>query len=162
MTYPPPPQQPAPPYPPGPVQAKPAQRWPWIVGIVAAFFLGICFGIGVGAGWSQQPETVTGSPEVTAPDSLHPTPTASEPLSTFAPPSPTAKRITMPNLVGENASVAADKLKKLGFTKIEYGSADGDDAVVLLPQNWTVKAQSPKAGAQVSTGDLVVLTCTKK
>lgn len=159
MTYP-PPHQPAPAT--QPVPAKPAQRWPWIVGIVAAFFLGICFGIGVGAGWSQQPETVTGSPEVEPSDVPRRTPAASEPLSTFAPPSPAAKRITMPNLVGENASVAADKLRTLGFTKIRYGSADDEDSVVLLPQNWTVKAQSPKAGAQVSTGDLVVLTCTKK
>lgn len=160
MTYP-PPNQPAPPTP--RVPAKPARRWPWIVGIVGAFFLGICFGIGVGAGWSQQPETVTGSPKAERSDPVQPTRTALEPVPTFAPStSPAAKRITMPNLVGENASVAADKLRTLGFTRIKYGSADGDDAVVLLPQNWTVKAQSPKAGAQVSTSDLVVLTCTKK
>jgi beta-lactam-binding protein with PASTA domain len=86
----------------------------------------------------------------------------SERTPTFAPSSPVAKSVTMPDLVGENASVAAEKLKKLGFTRIEYGSADDGDVVVLLPQNWTVKTQSPKAGEQVSTGDLVVLTCTKK
>jgi len=159
----PPPQQPAPQYPPGRVPAKSAQRWPWIVGIVAAFFLGTCLGIGVGAGWSQQPETLTDTPDVESSKGLRPPPTTSAPEPTFSPStSPTARRITMPNLVGENASVAADKLRTLGFTKIKYGSADEGDAVVLLPQNWTVKTQSPKAGEQVSTSDLVVLTCTKK
>jgi hypothetical protein len=68
----------------------------------------------------------------------------------------------MPDLVGENAAVAADKLRQLGFTRIEFGSQDEQDTWVLLPANWTVAKQSAKAGTMVSTDTLIVLTCTKK
>lgn len=68
----------------------------------------------------------------------------------------------MPNMVGQNAAVADDQLRKLGFTKIQYGSQDPNDTVVLLLSNWTVTKQSTAAGTQVTTDTLIVLTCTKK
>lgn len=80
------------------------------------------------------------------------------PAATTAPPGPVA----MPNVVGLNAAVAGDRLEKLGFTNIEYGSQDPNHSVVILRSNWTVTKQSTKAGARVDPTDLVVLTCTKQ
>lgn len=68
----------------------------------------------------------------------------------------------MPNLVDKNAAVAMDELEKLGFTKVQLGSQDEENTVVILAANWTVKKQSTAAGTQVPTDTLIVLTCTKK
>jgi beta-lactam-binding protein with PASTA domain len=68
----------------------------------------------------------------------------------------------MPNLVGVNAAVAEDKLRKLGFTKIDFGSLDPDDTLVIIRANWTVKKQSEKAGTMVSVDTLIVLSVSKK
>src|SRR5512138_3927794 len=59
--------------------------------------------------------------------------------------SPTPVLITVPNVVGKNAAVAGDDLKKLGFTNIDFGTVDGRP-VVVLPENWTVKTQSAQPG----------------
>jgi beta-lactam-binding protein with PASTA domain len=80
--------------------------------------------------------------------------------STTAPSGP--KTVTMPRLTGENAAIADDKLRQLGFTRIQYGSQDENDTVVLLLSNWTVTKQSTKAGAKISADTLIVLTCTKQ
>jgi hypothetical protein len=85
---------------------------------------------------------------------------AAETVETTAPAGP--KTVTMPKLVGENAAVADDQLRKLGFTNIQYGSQDEDDTFVLLLANWTVTKQSAKGGAKVKTDTLIVLTCTKQ
>ena len=68
----------------------------------------------------------------------------------------------MPNVVGQNAAVSADQLRRLGLTNIQYGSQDTNDTVVLLLSNWTVTKQSTAAGTKVTTDTLIVLTCTKK
>jgi beta-lactam-binding protein with PASTA domain len=68
--------------------------------------------------------------------------------------------ITVPNVVGENAAVAVDQLKKLGFTNIDLGTVDGH-RLVVLPQNWTVKAQSAKAGENLAADAKIVLGCTR-
>ncbi|GAA4243119.1 hypothetical protein GCM10022255_000840 [Dactylosporangium darangshiense] len=68
----------------------------------------------------------------------------------------------MPNVVGKNAAVAMDELQRLGFTKIQLGSQDPGDTVVILAANWTVAKQSTPAGTQAPTDALIVLTCTKK
>ncbi|RAO01591.1 hypothetical protein GAR05_01762 [Micromonospora saelicesensis] len=68
----------------------------------------------------------------------------------------------MPNVVGKNAAVAADQLRKLGFTEVQYGSQDENDTVVLLASNWTVTKQSAKAASKVPSDTLIVLTCTKQ
>lgn len=80
-------------------------------------------------------------------------------------PSPTASPVVplkMPSLVGQNAAVAQDILKRSGFTRVELGSADPGDSIVLLPQNWTVKEQSATAEQTIPSDTLIVLTCTKK
>ncbi|WP_433230071.1 hypothetical protein ACQP2H_30695 [Micromonospora sp. CA-248260] len=61
-----------------------------------------------------------------------------------------------------NAAVADDKLRKLGFTNIQYGSQDENDTVVLMLPNWTVTKQSAKGGSKMLPDDLIVLTCTKQ
>ena len=70
--------------------------------------------------------------------------------------------VTMPNLVGKNAAVAQDELKRLGLTKVQLGSQDQGDSVVILAANWTVTKQSHPAGGQITADTLIVLTCTKK
>ena len=57
--------------------------------------------------------------------------------------------------------MAADELRKLGFTNIQFGSQDEDDKVVILPSNWTVTKQSAKADKSLPSVSLIVLTCTK-
>lgn len=80
-----------------------------------------------------------------------------------APLSPVDKpaAVKMPDVRGQNAAVAQDYLQKLGFTNITFGSQDQFDTWVVLPENWTVKKQSTKAGAKIPTDTLIVLTCTK-
>jgi hypothetical protein len=76
-------------------------------------------------------------------------------------PSPAAPALlTMPGVIGQNASVALDELHKVGFTNIDLGTVDGR-RVVLLPQNWTVKAQSAKAGARMAPDAKIVLGCAR-
>ncbi|RKR92677.1 PASTA domain-containing protein [Micromonospora pisi] len=94
-------------------------------------------------------EPVT-SPTVAAPSSAAPAKTAAP------------KTLTVPTLVGKNAAVADDELRKLGFTNISFGSQDKNDTVVILLTNWTVTKQSTKAGAKVAADTLIVLTCTKE
>ena len=76
-------------------------------------------------------------------------------------PSPTPPALlTMPGVIGQNAAVALDDLHKLGFTNIDLGTVDGR-RVVVLPQNWTVKAQSAKAGSRLAPDAKIVLGCAR-
>jgi hypothetical protein len=68
--------------------------------------------------------------------------------------------ITMPNVTGENAAVAEDKLRKLGFTNIAFGTVDGR-MVVILPQNWTVKTQSAQPDERLTVDTKIVLGCVR-
>jgi hypothetical protein len=78
-----------------------------------------------------------------------------------APPTTSAPaRITMPAVVGQNADVARDALHKLGLKNIDLGTVDGHK-VVVLPQNWTVKAQSARPGAQLAPDTKIVLGCAR-
>lgn len=88
------------------------------------------------------------------------TPTVAATTAAAAPTSPAPTLVTMPNVVGVNAAVAEDQLKRLGFTNIQFGTVDGH-SFVALPQNWTVKTQSAKAGTQVMSDTVVVLGCAK-
>jgi hypothetical protein len=80
--------------------------------------------------------------------------------ATPAPPAVTPALLTMPRVIGQNAPVALDELHKLGFTNIDLGTVDGR-RVVVLPQNWTVKAQSAKAGARLAPDAKVALGCAR-
>ncbi|MDY7086904.1 MAG: universal stress protein [Actinomycetota bacterium] len=74
-------------------------------------------------------------------------------------PSPTVL-LKMPDVVGQNADVALDQLHKQGFTNVDLGTVDGH-RVVVLPQNWTVKTQSAKAGTRMATDAKIVLGCAR-
>jgi hypothetical protein len=94
-------------------------------------------------------------PSVVAPTSA---PRPSPSLS----PSPVPVPLKMPEVVGQNAAVAQDTLKKAGFTNVQLGSADPGDKLVILPQNWKVVEQSTPAEQTIPSDTLIVLTCTKK
>lgn len=84
--------------------------------------------------------------------------------STFpsASPSPSPVPVKMPNVVGQNGAIAEDILKKAGFTNVTLGSADPDDTLVILPENWKIVEQSAIPGETVQSDTLIVLSCTKK
>ena len=75
-------------------------------------------------------------------------------------PAPSPARLTMPDVVGQNADVAQDSLRKLGFKNIDLGTVDGHH-VVILPQNWTVKAQSARPGSRLAPDAKIVLGCAR-
>jgi hypothetical protein len=76
------------------------------------------------------------------------------------PPSAAPTVIVMPDVVGQNAAVALDKLHKLGLKNIDLGTVDGHEFVVL-PQNWTVKTQSAHPGEKLAPDAKVVLGCAR-
>jgi hypothetical protein len=72
----------------------------------------------------------------------------------------TPAQLTMPDVVGQNAAVALDVLDKTGFENIDLGTTDGRRAVIL-PQNWTVEAQSAKPGEELAPDAKIVLGCAR-
>ena len=68
--------------------------------------------------------------------------------------------LAMPDVVGQNAAVALDVLHKQGFTNVDLGTVDGH-RIVVLPQNWTVKTQSAKAGTRLAANAKIVLGCAR-
>ncbi len=143
-------------------------------GGAAGLVLGCCGGFAIGTNSdkdSRRSAMVAASPSTSAPTTpvaepttpvAEPTTPSAEPTTAPAPPATTAPAgLVMPNVVGQNAAVAADQLRKAGFTDIQYGSQDENNTVVLLPANWTVAKQSAKAGSRVPADTLIVLTCTK-
>jgi PASTA domain len=101
----------------------------------------------------------------TAPTAAAVAPTPSQSTAVDLPPTdaPTAAtKLQMPELKGRNASEADDDLRKLGFTNVDYGSADENHSVVLLLANWTVVKQNVKAGAMIQPDTKIVLMCTKQ
>lgn len=55
-------------------------------------------------------------------------------------------------------------MKKLGFAphNIRLRTEDEHAWFVVVPENWTVEAQSEAPGATIATDSVVVLTCTKQ
>ncbi|MGH3427614.1 MAG: PASTA domain-containing protein [Terriglobales bacterium] len=104
------------------------------------------------------------TPTQSRPPSNEP-PSTSEDGSSSGPPDhslsePAAARLTVPNVVGKNAAVARDELKRSGFTKVKFAPADSH-RIVILPQNWTVKTQSAAAGSTAAGDTVIVLGCVK-
>lgn len=157
-----------------PVQPPRKSNQPLIIGIVGGVvaLVLMCLGGLFILGSEEQKKQNASSPNVGATTAAAVLPeaqvTSAAPadVRSSAPPPTTApagaKTVTMPKVTGENAAVADDKLRKLGFTNIRYGSQDEDDKVVLLLTNWTVTKQSAKTGAKIKTDALIVLTCTKQ
>lgn len=74
--------------------------------------------------------------------------------------SPTPVRTVIPNVVGQNVSIALDMLRGLGFKNIDLNTVDGH-IVVLIPEHWTVATQTPPAGQRRQHGSKIVLGCVK-
>lgn len=69
--------------------------------------------------------------------------------------------ITIPDLTGQNAKIAQDRLKALGLTNVELSSATSKYQNVWVAANWTVVSIEPAPGTTVSASDTVVLKVTK-
>jgi hypothetical protein len=110
---------------------------------------------------SSPTSTVT----VTQSQSSTPSWSSSTPSSVFSSPettSPVASApITIPDLTGENAKIAENRLKALGFTDIDLVSATEKYQNVFVPANWTVVAIEPAPGTTVNASDTVILKVTK-
>jgi beta-lactam-binding protein with PASTA domain len=73
----------------------------------------------------------------------------------------TATSITIPDLTGQNAKIAENKLTSLGISDVEFASATPKYQNVFSPANWTVVSIEPAPGTTVSSTDTVVLKVTK-
>ena len=80
--------------------------------------------------------------------------------SSGADPSATAKVYSVPDVVGKNADVAADEMKRAGFGNVDLGAVDGHK-IVVLAQNWVVKTQSAKPGEKLPANAKIVLGCER-
>ncbi len=72
-----------------------------------------------------------------------------------------ATSITIPDLTGQNAKIAEDKLEALGLTNVTLASATSKYQNVFAPANWTVVGIEPAPGTSVNSSDTVVLKVTK-
>jgi beta-lactam-binding protein with PASTA domain len=77
-----------------------------------------------------------------------------------APSSTAPALVTVPDVVGLNAAVAVDTLKRVGFSNVDLGTVDGHK-FVALPQNWTVKTQSARPGDRLPRDAKIVLGCAR-
>jgi hypothetical protein len=135
-----------------------------VIAIAAgAMLLGGLIGLAAGAA-GQNKEPLAGATsqavaaESSAADRGRETAETEEPAES---PEPTAL-VVPDDLVGQNAAIAEDQLREMGFTRIEFGSVDPDDTVVILPENWRVVAVEPEPGSEIGSDSLVVLSCTKQ
>ncbi|MEV0360826.1 PASTA domain-containing protein [Nocardia sp. NPDC050697] len=141
-------------YPPVPPKKK-TNAWVWVVvGVVALCGIGMV-GAAIDGGDSKDAaESTRRTPAaVVAPTQAVAAPTASA--------QPVVRDVAIPDVIGKNGAIAADELKKAGFTNVTHGSATpGVDLVVLL-SNWTVVSIEPGPGAVHPTDAAIVLTLTK-
>ncbi|HEX6468589.1 MAG TPA: PASTA domain-containing protein [Streptosporangiaceae bacterium] len=78
-----------------------------------------------------------------------------------APPTTPAERLTAPDVVGSRLADAQRALADAGFAKVDAVDASGFKRLVLNPQNWIVKAQSPAAGAPAPPTGAITLKVVK-
>ncbi|MFI6366747.1 PASTA domain-containing protein [Nocardia sp. NPDC050630] len=159
MSYQQPPHPPygQPPRPPIPLKKKSTPVWVWIAAVVGGLLVLGLIGSAVGGTSKDTAGTTTtqrAAPIATAAPAVTAFATAT---TTVAP----AADLTIPNVVGKNGAVAADELKRAGFTNVTYGSATPGVEMVIMPSNWTVKSVEPGVGTAVASNSAVVLTMTK-
>lgn len=80
---------------------------------------------------------------------------------TSAPPPPPADALTAPDVVGRRLADAQAALADAGFAKVHAVDASGLARMVLNPQNWVVKAQSPAAGDHAPLTGMITLKVVK-
>jgi len=73
-------------------------------------------------------------------------------------------KLTIPaDLVGKNAQLADDELRKTGFDNIKYGSQNTDQSVDTAHlADWTVAKVEPTPGSTAQSNDNIVVTVVKK
>jgi hypothetical protein len=132
----------------------------FIIALVVTPFLSLC------SHHSSEPQPIgQGTPGQYQPLKTAPPPPAGTCLTTpslLETADGTAQKtnITLPDLVGLNAQVAEDQLKKLDLND-SMTSANPDYKMVLEAKNWMVVSMYPPAGCAVSPYDEVSLNVTK-
>ncbi|MGW4124156.1 hypothetical protein [Nocardia sp. NPDC004711] len=129
MTYQYPQQQPyAQPLRPMPSKKK-TPMWVWVAAVISGLFILGVIGSALSDGDKKTAATITVPVPITT--SVH---VLTGPPTTSA--AAQVKDLVVPDdLVGNNGAVAADELKRLGFTNVTYGSATPGVNAVLLPSN---------------------------
>ncbi|MFI7664181.1 PASTA domain-containing protein [Nocardia sp. NPDC049526] len=140
-----------------PTKQKSTPAWVWIAAVIGGLLVLGLIGSALG-GTSKDAAGITTTQRAAPVASAAPAVTAFATTTTTVAP---ASDLTIPNVVGKNGAVAADELKKAGFTNVTYGSATPGVEVVLMLSNWTVRAVEPGAGTVVASNSAVVLTMTK-
>lgn len=79
-----------------------------------------------------------------------------------APTESTPVVLTVPDVRGDNAAVAADELSAAGYKNVDFGSVDPFHKIVILPQDWEVESQSATPGTHLDADRLIVLSVTKE
>ena len=163
------PYSPQPPFAPAPPPKRSLSTGA-VIAIVVGSLLAICC-IGSVVLVAVSPDNTTNTTTVAAdasraaaaPSVAPSSESSADPEPTLAAPKPTKpSKIKVPNLTGQNAQIAQDKLEKLGFTNVQLGSVDEGDTMVILAANWTVVKQEPKAGSMLDPDDTIVLSCSKQ
>lgn len=74
---------------------------------------------------------------------------------------PAAAGLPVPNVVYQDAAVALDTFKKVGFTNVKVEASD-KTTPVDNPAEWVVDSQSVLPGTNATGETEIVLTCVKK
>lgn len=67
----------------------------------------------------------------------------------------------VPDVEGKDHQLAQDTMQAAGFYNLSEEDASGEDRPLIYDRNWTVVAQSPKAGARASLDRAIVLKAKK-
>lgn len=129
---------------------KRRRKWPWIVGGLIV--------VGMIANAVNGPAPAP-APVVTMTPARAPAAASSQaaPIPTV----PVVTTVTLPQVKGRNGQIVYAELIELGLTNLTLASRDVDNAVVLLPGNWTAVRIEPGAGERVRSNATVVVTLTK-
>ncbi len=99
--------------------------------------------------------------QATHPPAVAPPATTPGPARTGATAGTGGSLVPVPDLVGLNASVARQRLIAAGLGNVRLVSGDPRYHIVVIPEHWSVTAQSVAAGTRVARSTVVVLTCVK-
>jgi len=104
-------------------------------------------------------ETVT-APAAATPPASETTP--KEPAPEPEPePEPVAKKITVPDVVGENHQDAQDRMQSKGLFNLREEDATGLERLLVLDSNWEVVSQKLAAGKRVGEDTTITLSSKK-
>lgn len=96
------------------------------------------------------PQPATAAPSATA-----------RPAARPANPPASGDIATAPDVMGDRLADAQDAFGAAGFTNVEAVDVSGEGRVVVDPQNWVVRGQTPAGGVAASLASTVTLKVTK-